>query len=64
MGYWIGLNSLNSWDMVYSWSDETETDFTKWASNEPNGWVRSKKFRKDKLRNKQGQIEYRSRIEK
>ena len=35
--FWIGLQSLANWNQ-FTWSDETDVDFTNWNSDEPNGY--------------------------
>merc|ERR1719167_278863 len=35
--FWIGFNGILQWN-IFAWSDETETDFTNWNSDEPNGY--------------------------
>eukprot|EP00090_Calanus_glacialis_P023847 TRINITY_DN3698_c0_g1_i11.p1 TRINITY_DN3698_c0_g1~~TRINITY_DN3698_c0_g1_i11.p1 ORF type:complete len:817 (-),score=174.96 TRINITY_DN3698_c0_g1_i11:226-2388(-) len=35
--FWIGFTSLLTWE-TFSWSDETDADFTNWNGDEPNGY--------------------------
>jgi hypothetical protein len=39
--FWIGLTSQLSYEGVFSWSDETNFDFSYWASGEPGAAVRT-----------------------
>ena len=34
---WIGLRDMQS-ATYFTWSDETDVDFTNWKGDEPNGW--------------------------
>jgi len=38
--FWIGLTNQLSWEGIFSWSDETNFDFSNWASGEPSASVR------------------------
>ena len=39
MAYWIGFNSILSWEGQFQWCDETDITFTNWARDEPNDAV-------------------------
>ena len=51
--FWIGFNcNLNP--NVFTWSDETDVDFTNWNGDEPNGYVSKGFLNGNKMINIQG----------